>query len=286
MKIKRYRQLEDKELKEVRQVLKECQEYDQTSREPYLSNQLNFDQTMPAFFLAYDQQVLQGFLAVYADDYEPEISIYVRPEARRKGLARSLYQDYQEATAGFGLQKDYFATESVFVERHPDLMKAWSLLQTEDIELLMERQRQPFSIEKREDIEVCLASQEHVAAIAEVKTQAFGAGEGDERLRYVREALADPNSYLYIAVKDQKVVATCTVDVSTNEDYIFGLAVEEAVRQQGIGSYLVQSVVNDRIKNGQKRAFQLAVDKDNDVARTLYEKLEFKVVTEICYYTA
>nr|WP_301282814.1 hypothetical protein [Streptococcus gallinaceus] len=49
---------------------------------------------------------------------------------------------------------------------------------------------------------------------------------------------------------------------------------------------MVQSVVNDRIKNGQKRAFQLAVDKDNDVARTLYEKLDFKVVTEICYYTA
>ncbi|CRH92695.1 putative acetyltransferase [Chlamydia trachomatis] len=57
------------------------------------------------------------------------------------------------------------------------------------------------------------------------------------------------------------------------------------MRQQGIGSYLVQSVVNDRIKNG-KRAFQLAVDKDNDVVRTLYEKMDFKVVTEICYYTA
>ncbi|MCP1770099.1 arginine/lysine/ornithine decarboxylase [Streptococcus gallinaceus] len=59
-----------------------------------------------------------------------------------------------------------------------------------------------------------------------------------------------------------------------------------SIYTQGIGSYLVQSVVNDRIKNGQKRAFQLAVDKDNDVARTLYEKLDFKVVTEICYYTA
>ncbi|CRH92694.1 Uncharacterised protein [Chlamydia trachomatis] len=60
-----------------------------------------------------------------------------------------------------------------------------------------------------------------MAAITEVKTQTFGEGEGDERLHYVREALADPNSYLYIAVKDQKVVATCTVDVSTNENYIF-----------------------------------------------------------------
>ena len=46
---------------------------------------------MPAFFLAYEAAKLVGYLFVYADEpKEAEVSLYVIPAYRRKGLARTL----------------------------------------------------------------------------------------------------------------------------------------------------------------------------------------------------
>lgn len=43
-------QLTDKERKEAKALIASCQANDHTFREPYLSNMLNFDSTMPTFF--------------------------------------------------------------------------------------------------------------------------------------------------------------------------------------------------------------------------------------------
>ncbi|MBY5035492.1 GNAT family N-acetyltransferase [Streptococcus gallolyticus] len=283
MKIKQYQKPGPSSVEAMRKLVKICQGYDKTFREPYLSNNLNFDVTMPVFFLAYEDKELLGFLAVYADDTEPELSIYVRPDVRRQGIARKLYQAYKNATAAFDLQTEYFVTESIFIEKHPDFLKAWGLEPTGDVEILMERQRQPFSIEKREDCMVTLASMDHVEAIADFQAQAFGQGESDERVRYAREAVENPEQQLYIVIRHGEVVASCTVDTATDEDYLFGLAVAEECRHQGLGTYLVQTVVNDRIQNGDKRVFQLAVDEENTPAKSLYQHLGFQALTEITY---
>lgn len=42
-------------------------------RESYLSNKLNFDIEMPAFFLSYKENQLVGLLTVCVDDKEREI---------------------------------------------------------------------------------------------------------------------------------------------------------------------------------------------------------------------
>ena len=44
-------QLTEKERKAAKALIASCQAYDQTFRDPYLSNMLNFDPNMPAFFL-------------------------------------------------------------------------------------------------------------------------------------------------------------------------------------------------------------------------------------------
>ena len=47
--------LSPKELSEAKVLINCCQKYDGTYREPYLSNMLNFDPNMPAFFLYYEK---------------------------------------------------------------------------------------------------------------------------------------------------------------------------------------------------------------------------------------
>ena len=43
-------QLTEQERKVAKALIASCQAHDQTFREPYLSNMLNFDPIMPAFF--------------------------------------------------------------------------------------------------------------------------------------------------------------------------------------------------------------------------------------------
>ena len=55
MEIIRTNVLTDEELLAANELIKVVQAFDQTHRTPYLSNQLNFDADMPAFFLDYDE---------------------------------------------------------------------------------------------------------------------------------------------------------------------------------------------------------------------------------------
>ena len=50
--------LRQEELSEAKKLINCCQNYDDTYRDPYLSNMLNFDPNMPAFFLYYEKGVM------------------------------------------------------------------------------------------------------------------------------------------------------------------------------------------------------------------------------------
>ena len=54
--------------------------------------------------------------------------------------------------------------------------------------------------------------------------------------RYISEALKDPDSRLYILLKDGQAVGVCTVDVSGTSNYLYGLAVVEDYRGKGYGA--------------------------------------------------
>ena len=51
-------------------------------------------------------------------------------------------------------------------------------------------------------------------------------------LRYAKN-LVDETEKLYIVMKDDKVVASCTVDLATY-NYLYGLVVSEGYRGQGL----------------------------------------------------
>ena len=76
-------QLTEQERKSAKALIASCQAHDQTFREPYLSNMLNFDPNMPGFFLYYQEGELLGLLTVYADNEDVELSILVHPNNRR-----------------------------------------------------------------------------------------------------------------------------------------------------------------------------------------------------------
>ena len=279
--------LNDHQLLEVKALIATCQNYDGTFREPYLSNMLNFDPNMPAFFLYYEKGELVGLLTVYADDQDVEVAILVHPNHRRQGIARALYRSFQKETASYPIESVNFQTESVFLERHPDFVNNWGLVKDEETETWLGRDRTAYALDSRSDVDVLLAEPSYLEAIASLHHQTFSDETESSELshRYISEALKDSDSLIYILLKDGQVIGVCTVDVSGTSNYLYGLAVVEDYRGKGYGSYLAKSLINQLIKQNDK-AFQIAVEDSNVGAKRLYEKIDFVKQTQVVYLKA
>lgn len=279
--------LNDHQLLEVKALIATCQNYDGTFREPYLSNMLNFDPNMPAFFLYYEKGELVGLLTVYADDQDVEVAILVYPNHRRQGIARALYRSFQKETASYPIESVTFQTERVFLERHPDFVNNWGLVEDEETETWLGKDRRPYPLATVSNLDVLLADRSYQDQISQLKFQAFSEEHESKDVvdRYVAKALKDPESRLYILLKNGQVIGTCTVDLSSNTNYLYGLAIAELERGQGYGSYLAKSLVNKLIEQNDKE-FQIAVEDSNVGAKRLYEKIGFVKQTQVVYLNA
>ena len=277
-------QLTEKERKAAKALIASCQAFDQTFRDPYLSNMLNFDPNMPAFFLYYQEGELLGLLTVYADDEDVEVSILVDPSHRRQGVGRAMYRSFEKEMVAYPIRSVTFQTERVFLDRHPDLASHWGVVEDEETETWLGRDKTPYALDSRSDVKVLLADPAYVEEIAQLHHQAFSDPEEtlDVSRRYITEALKDSDGLLYILLTEDQVIGVCTVDLSGNSNYLYGLAVAEAYRGKGYGSYLAKSVVNQLIERNDK-PFQIAVEDDNVGAKRLYEKIGFVKQTQVVY---
>ena len=276
--------LNDHQLLEAKALIAICQKYDGTFRDPYLSNMLNFDPDMPAFFLYYEKGELVGLLTVYADDQDVEVAILVHPNHRRQGIARALYRSFEKETASYPIESVTFQTERVFLERHPDFVNNWGLVEDEETETWLGKDRRPYPLATVSNLDVLLADRSYQYQISQLKFQTFSEEHESKEVvdRYVAKALKDPESRLYILLKNGQVIGTCTVDLSSNTNYLYGLAIAELERGKGYGSYLAKSLVNKLIEQNDK-AFQIAVEDSNVGAKRLYEKIGFVKQTQVVY---
>ena len=279
--------LSQEELSEAKKLINCCQAYDGTYRDPYLSNMLNFNPDMPAFFLYYEKGELVGLLTVYADDQDVEVAILVHPNHRRQGIARALYRSFEKETTSYPIESVTFQTERVFLERHPDFVNNWGLVEDEETETWLGKDRRPYPLATVSNLDVLLADRSYQDQISQLKFQAFSEEHESKEVvdRYVAKALKDPESRLYILLKNGQVIGTCTVDLSSNTNYLYGLAISELERGQGYGSYIAKSLVNKLIEQNDKE-FQIAVEDSNVGAKRLYEKIGFVKQTQVVYLNA
>ena len=279
--------LSQEELSEAKKLINCCQAYDGTYRDPYLSNMLNFNPDMPAFFLYYEKGELVGLLTVYADDQDVDVAILVHPNHRRQGIARALYRSFETETTSYPIESVTFQTERVFLERHPEFVNNWGLVEDEETETWLGKDRRPYPLATVSNLDVLLADRSYQDQISQLKFQAFSEEHESREVvdRYVAEALKDPESRLYILLKDDQVIGTCTVDLSSDTNYFYGLAISEPERGKGYGSYLAKSLVNKLIEQNDKE-FQIAVEDSNVGAKRLYEKIGFVKQTQVVYLNA
>ncbi|MFM1541535.1 GNAT family N-acetyltransferase [Helcococcus ovis] len=273
--------LTENELNQAKELIKICQNHDGTFKEPYLSNMLNFDKSMPAFFMAYNENILVGILTVYADSYNIEVSINIHPKFRMNGIAKALYNLFLEKTKDYGISSIEFISERKFLDKNQDLLKHWNIKETNDTESWLHKGSIPYEIDKISELSISIANENDIDKIAKINAEAFDSPL-NRSLAYAKESMNDKNSILYVIKKNDIILGSCTVDISSNSNYLYGLAISKEYRGQGIGSYFVKNIVNELISKNNKD-FQIAVDDTNIGAKKLYENLGFEYITQVVY---
>lgn len=281
MEIRSYSQPSQEIKDQLFELVQNCHVTDGTYRLPYLDNAYNFDAEMPAFFLANLDHQTVGFLSVYADEPgQAEVSVYVLPDYRRRGIANTLLQEFSKVAEKYDLSQIEYISEVKFLADHPTFAEKFDY-DLKETEIWLEQAAGTFPEEEKEGLEVLLGKKEMVAEIAAFQSQIFGMLM-ETALHYASQALESPDSLLYVLKKDGQIVASCSVDTSFGSNYLFALAVDQAFQGQGLGSHLVRSILNDfASRNGQ--VCQIVVESQNTGALRLYERLGFKRKSETVY---
>lgn len=91
----------------------------------------------------------------------------------------------------------------------------------------------------------------------------------------IRSLIADEKARARVGVADGKVICYYSYYAIGDEGYINNLAVDKAFHGKGIGSRLMQDMI-DRAKQDSLTALTLEVEDGNEAALSLYKKFGFK----------
>lgn len=283
MEIKSLSKLNSNEKTSIKQLVFICNTFDKSKNILFLSNEFNAYDNMNCFFLYYDNDDLLGVLSVYADTKNiAEISAYVLPSERQKGIFNKLYKTACQELKKFNYDFVHFKTEERFLHRQEIANKLNAILV--DTEYLMEYDKfnNLLSSKKVTDLITRKALKEDFPALIYVQVQAFEESY-DLSETYVKQSFYDEDTYLYTTILDGEVVGTCSVDISGANNLIFGLCVIPTHQHQGIGSQMLKNIINDILKTNEK-PITICVESENKTALRLYSSSGFNIISQYEYY--
>ncbi|MDF7683162.1 GNAT family N-acetyltransferase [Lactobacillus sp. ESL0679] len=269
------------ELKAVNQLINEVHQFDQTIKDPYLSNQYNYFSQMPTFVLAYCEQKMVGLTMLYADEEpgsEVELSVIVAPAYRKRGFADEMVKHAVRISQKYGYSKFSFVSEKIFLQQNPDFLNN-NMLTITDSEYYMKASR-AVKASPLSGLTVEQMTADDVDEVAKIYHASF-----DEPLtttmNYLVQGLKDPTGLSFVLRYQNKIVGYCGVDCGQS-DYFFGLLIAEEFRGRGFATFFIKQMMVTLQEQGCKE-FSIEVDCDNPAAIHVYKNAGFVVATEVVY---
>ena len=97
---------------------------------------------------------------------------------------------FEKEMASYPIRSVTFQTERVFLDHHPDLASHWGLVEDEETETWLGRDRTPYALDSRSDVKVLLAEPSYLDEIAQLHQQAFS--DAEKHLKQVADTLQRP----------------------------------------------------------------------------------------------
>ncbi|NLC78695.1 MAG: GNAT family N-acetyltransferase [Ruminococcaceae bacterium] len=280
MTIEKYTELSEEQKSEIAALEEVCYAKEGLSNRAFLSNELNVDRTIPSFYLGYKDGELVAFLTTFIPEHgEAEVVAFTRPDMRRRGLFRELFNSARGEMKARGIGRMIFAKEP------KSLSGAAALKSFGETKLLRSEYRMVFAGAPSAPPagglrfeEICERNSED---FMRVESEEFG--DADRSSNYLDALLHNSERTGYVMFEGERPVGVYCINFDEFADgFICGVVVTRELRGRGYGKKLMTHALSvATMPTG--RAI-LDVDSENPAAFELYKKLGFKVTFQVDYY--
>jgi ribosomal protein S18 acetylase RimI-like enzyme len=271
--------LDAKELRGVQALVRECEEHDRASACIQMDHSLNFRQEMGSWFLCRERGELEGVGSIFAPaEQEAEVSLCVRPSARRSGLGTALLR-----AAEAELDRQGVATRLLVCDRASGpgclMVSAMGLGLHHAEHTLAYDPRSPRP--RAAGIEVREGTEADRDEIVRVTADAFGDSPAGTA-SFIRSSLAAARRRSWVGTLDGAIVASCFVGFEEGSASINTCAVPTREQGKGHMTELLYRVLDALVGRGTD--ILIDVDSLNERACGLYRKIGFREIRTVGYY--
>lgn len=282
MQITKRNTLNSEEIRKIELLQEKCAREEGLRHQAFLSNELNFDRSLPCFYLGYEGEELVAFLdAFFPQRGEAELFAITHPAYRRRGCFTALLLEARGVLERAGVTALLLMAEpngkaaAEVRRRYP--------VHLERSEYRMELRREEMGPVKEKEQELCLipASEKNKADCILIQQAAFGEA-GEETARFVRNAMDAPDRLLYLAETGGRVIGTFSLHLQPEGAFLYGVGILPAEQRRGWGKKLMRLACGEAFQRA--GCILLDVDSGNPPAYSLYLHCGFRVTFQVDYY--
>lgn len=276
--IKKYTSLDDELGRKVKDLIKECEIYDQAIIPIQFDHSLNYFSEMSSWFLYFEEAALIGLISVFNPLSEvAEISGCIKPGERNKGKFSELLGYCQDELNSYKIDAVLFPVDN---DSMPGMGIIEKLsLKCDHVEYLMKYG--PFKEEYKSSLQLREAHSGDVENFTRINAELFHETY-EESKNMIMSCLQSKERKLYMATLGDKTIGICTLFYACDKVVIYGLGISEVYQGKGYGHDLINSVF--KMLKDKNYELELEVDSLNEKAYNLYKKVGFKETRVINYY--
>ncbi len=280
-------QLSDRQKKELKQLLAECEDRDQRKQDFFMEQEWNERADCPCFFLLYKKEEnrkrsLVCAVSAFIIEEEAELSAVTQAERRGEGLFSKLLDIACSVLAEHRIkQVSIRIKEENKIGRQILKHWGWRKGQTDCLMVLL-----PEQIEKLQQIQGYISQEpkrtikylkedeitENWDKLVEVHASAFGYLQKESE--WIVENYVSEGMKLWGYWAGDKIIGICFT-METEQDYFLSaVSIRKEEQQKGHGEWFLQKVLIELWKQRKGNVF-LQVFRENNRAVRLYQKLGF-----------
>ena len=284
MRIDKVNELTEEQKKQIEELESMCFEKEGLENHLFLSNEINYDRSIPVFYMAYEKDQLIGFLTIFIPTREEaEISAIVHPDYQRRGIFTELDQAARQVIAENNIDRILYSVETKS-KNAQGVLKSWHISKIRRSEYRMKMSKEKIlkdseTYQKDASFQLERVTESTIQKYLEISNKAFGE---EEDIGFA-DTLMNSNSRMgYAFFKDNEIIGTVAIGLEEKEPFIYGVAIDTRQRGNGYAKYLMEQACLIGIQHGD--TLQLDVDSENPVAFHLYQNMGFEITFQVDYY--
>lgn len=279
MRIEKTNILSDKQIKSIKGLEYTVLKEENLKNNAFLSNEINFNKTVPCFYLAYEKDELVAFLNTFIPSTsEGEVIALTHPKFREKGYFKALFQCAKEELLKVGVEKVLLSIEPKS-KSGLAVLKKFKEVKWEHSEYKMVHDGLE-DIPKYSHLNFIELDNLNREIYVGINLESF---PGLEYNKNFIDTIIDSESRKgYIAYENEVPIGAFALKYDKEEAYIYNFGINPKYRGNGFGKELIGYAINEGFKECDKVV--LDVDSNNPIAFNLYKKCGFKIDYQVDYY--